>query len=120
MENAVPCGIIIEEASDHNRVENDVQPEIKMLASCSSPGREKPSYVDDLLHIFDIADESSLDGEVGKRLNQMIPIPVSIVFQLFCSPVWQHIFSSYRLSLSSSFSLFVWNLQYVTIGGLNG
>ena len=78
MENAVPCGIIIEEASDHNRVENDVQPEIKMFASCSIPGGEKPSYVDDLLHIFHIADESSLDGEVGKRLNQMVPIPVSI------------------------------------------
>ncbi|XP_030929170.1 uncharacterized protein LOC115955241 isoform X4 [Quercus lobata] len=78
MENAVPCGIIIKEASDHNRVENDVQPEIKMLASCSIPGGEKPSYVDDLLHIYNIADESSLDGEVGKRLNQMVPIPVSI------------------------------------------
>lgn len=75
MENAVPCGIIIEEASDHNRVENDVHPEIKMLASCSSPGGGKPSFVDDLLHIFDIADESSLDGEVGKRLNQMVPVP---------------------------------------------
>ncbi|KAF3949068.1 hypothetical protein CMV_025008 [Castanea mollissima] len=75
MENAVPCRIIIEEAGDHNRVENDVQPEIKMFASCYSPGGEKPSYVDDLLHIFDIADESSLDGEVGKRLNQMVPVP---------------------------------------------
>ncbi|KAM3698357.1 hypothetical protein ACJW31_06G182700 [Castanea mollissima] len=75
MENAVPCGIIIEEAGDHNRVENDVQPEIKMFASCSNPGGEEPSYVDDLLHIFDIADESSLDGEVGKRLNQMVPVP---------------------------------------------
>ncbi|XP_030931335.1 OVARIAN TUMOR DOMAIN-containing deubiquitinating enzyme 12 isoform X2 [Quercus lobata] len=75
MENAVPCGIIIEEASDHNRVENDVHPEIKMFTSCSSPGGGEPSYVDDLLHIFDIADESSLDGEVGKRLNQMVPVP---------------------------------------------
>ncbi|XP_050251014.1 uncharacterized protein LOC126697920 isoform X5 [Quercus robur] len=75
MENAVPCGIIIEEVGDHNRVENDVQPEIKMFASCSKPGGEKPSYVDDLFHIIDIADESSLDDEVGKRLNQMVPVP---------------------------------------------
>ncbi|XP_050251012.1 uncharacterized protein LOC126697920 isoform X3 [Quercus robur] len=76
MENAVPCGIIIEEVGDHNRVENDVQPEIKMFASCSKPGGEKPSYVDDLFHIIDIADESSLDDEVGKRLNQMVPVPM--------------------------------------------
>ena len=95
-------------------MENDVQPEIKMLASCSIPGGEKPSYVDDLLHIYNIADESSLDGEVGKRLNQMVPVPVSIVsyIQLFCSPVWQHIYSSYRLSLSS-FSLFVCGICYI-------
>nr|XP_023883967.1 uncharacterized protein LOC111996249 [Quercus suber]XP_023883968.1 uncharacterized protein LOC111996249 [Quercus suber]POE71026.1 hypothetical protein CFP56_53813 [Quercus suber] len=75
MENAVPCGILIEEVGDHNRVENDVQSKIKMFASCSNPGGEKPSYVDDLLHIFDIVDESSLDGDVGKRLNQMVPVP---------------------------------------------
>ncbi|KAL4618448.1 hypothetical protein ACB092_06G011300, partial [Castanea dentata] len=60
----------------YSYVENDVQPEIKMFTSCSNPGGEEPSYVDDLLHIFDIADESSLDGEVGKRLNQMVPVPV--------------------------------------------
>lgn len=89
MENAVPCGIIIEEASDHNRVENDVHPEIKMFASCSSPGGGKPSYVDDLLHIFDIVDESSLDGEVGKRLNQIVPVPVSIEFTCLATYIFK-------------------------------
>jgi len=32
-------------------------------------------------HVWDsleISDESSLDGEVGKRLYQMVPIPVSV------------------------------------------
>ena len=82
MENAVPCGTIIEEVGDHHRVESYVQPEIKMFASCSKPGGEKLSYVRDLFHIIDIADESSLDGEVGKRLNKMVPVAVSIVSYL--------------------------------------
>lgn len=46
-------------------------------SSCSSPGDgsydgEEQSY--DL----EIVDESELDGEVGKRLHQMIPVPVSV------------------------------------------
>ncbi|PHU03955.1 hypothetical protein BC332_29206 [Capsicum chinense] len=42
--------------------------------SCSSPGEE--SYTgEDWSYSLELADEYDLDGEVGKRLNQMIPIP---------------------------------------------
>lgn len=46
-------------------------------SSCSSPG--DGSY-DGEEHSYDleIVDESELDGEVGKRLHQMIPVPVSV------------------------------------------
>lgn len=44
----------------------------------SSKG-EKSFIEEDLPHSVDIMGESSvLDGEVGKRLNQMVPVPVSI------------------------------------------
>ena len=82
MDDADPSENIIEEAGDHSRVENDVEPGIKMISSCSGPGGENSSYVDDLFHIFDITDESTLDGEVGKRLNQIVPVPVSIVSEV--------------------------------------
>ncbi|KAL3354633.1 hypothetical protein AABB24_019003 [Solanum stoloniferum] len=42
--------------------------------SCSSPGEE--SYTgEDWSYSLELTDEYNLDGEVGKRLNQMIPIP---------------------------------------------
>jgi hypothetical protein len=39
---------------------------------------EMPVITDEMWRSLEISDESSLDGEVGKRLNQMIPIPVSV------------------------------------------
>ncbi|CAL5389468.1 unnamed protein product [Camellia sinensis] len=43
-------------------------------SSCSSPGNR--SYDgEEYSYNLEIADESALDGEVGKRLNQMIPVP---------------------------------------------
>ncbi|CAJ2629585.1 OVARIAN TUMOR DOMAIN-containing deubiquitinating enzyme 12 isoform X2 [Trifolium pratense] len=36
---------------------------------------EMPFITDEMWHSLEISDESSLDGEVGKRLNQMVPIP---------------------------------------------
>lgn len=46
---------------------------------------------ENLQYLLDITDESSiLDGEVGKRLNQMVPVPVSMVSMLllyFCFSV---------------------------------
>lgn len=32
----------------------------------------------------EMADESILDGEVGKRINQMMPIRVSFFYKCFC------------------------------------
>lgn len=47
--------------------------------SFSSPNSGDESFhMEDVSHSLEIADESTLDGEVGKRLNQMVPIPVSI------------------------------------------
>ncbi|RRT70692.1 hypothetical protein B296_00001754 [Ensete ventricosum] len=43
---------------------------------CSSPGEN--SY--EGLYSLDVTDEhSAADGEVGRRLNQMVPIPVSLL-----------------------------------------
>lgn len=45
-------------------------------SSCSSPGEN--SYCgDQWFYSLEQIDEYPLDGEVGKRLNQMVPIPVS-------------------------------------------
>ncbi|TKY51617.1 Ovarian tumor, otubain [Spatholobus suberectus] len=41
----------------------------------SSGSVEVPVTSDDFWDSLEISDESSLDGEVGKRLNQMVPIP---------------------------------------------
>ncbi|KAH1191454.1 OTU domain-containing protein [Glycine max] len=41
----------------------------------SSGSVEVPVISDDFWDSLEISDESSLDGEVGKRLNQMVPIP---------------------------------------------
>ncbi|XP_059646858.1 OVARIAN TUMOR DOMAIN-containing deubiquitinating enzyme 12-like isoform X2 [Cornus florida] len=43
-------------------------------SSCSSPG-DKSYDGEEYLYSLEIADESSLDGEVGKRLNQVVPVP---------------------------------------------
>ncbi|CAO2830399.1 unnamed protein product [Amaranthus hypochondriacus] len=43
-------------------------------SSCSSPG-ERSYDGEDYLYSLEFADESALDGELGKRLNQMIPVP---------------------------------------------
>ncbi|GAB4833626.1 hypothetical protein Ancab_031872 [Ancistrocladus abbreviatus] len=43
-------------------------------SSCSSPG--EISYDDeDYSFCLELMDESALDGELGKRLNQMVPVP---------------------------------------------
>jgi len=44
----------------------------------SSRSGEVPVIRDDVWDSLEISDESSLDGEVGKRLYQMVPIPVSV------------------------------------------
>ncbi|KAI9126413.1 hypothetical protein K1719_002834 [Acacia pycnantha] len=57
----------------HSEKENDVVQEIEI--SGSSSGSDVPVFSDDFWHSLEISDESLLDGEVGKRLNQMVPIP---------------------------------------------
>jgi hypothetical protein len=85
MEDADPSKNIMEEADDHSKMENDWVAEIGIFHSCFSPG-EKSSYVEDFSNTLDITDESALDGEVGKRLNQMVPVPVSFFFYFLFSP----------------------------------
>ncbi|XP_048139449.1 OVARIAN TUMOR DOMAIN-containing deubiquitinating enzyme 9 isoform X2 [Rhodamnia argentea] len=56
-----------------DRKEVEIRDEVGKAYSCSSPGEKSGSDDDvDMLHL---ADESVLDGEVGKRLNQMVPVP---------------------------------------------
>lgn len=56
--------------------END-EHEVGVFGSSSRSG-EMPIITDEMWRSLEISDESSLDGEVGKRLNQMVPIPVSV------------------------------------------
>lgn len=44
--------------------------------SCSSTD-ENSICGDEWLYSLELMDEYALDGEVGKRLNQMVPVPVS-------------------------------------------
>ncbi|KNA10146.1 hypothetical protein SOVF_147100 isoform A [Spinacia oleracea] len=43
-------------------------------SSCSSPG-ERSNDGEDYSYTLEFADESAVDGELGKRLNQLIPVP---------------------------------------------
>ncbi|KAF8396549.1 hypothetical protein HHK36_018173 [Tetracentron sinense] len=45
-----------------------------LSSSCSSP-REKSYSGEDWSYPLELTDESDLDWEVGKRLNQMVPVP---------------------------------------------
>lgn len=66
------------EGHDGDLHETDV---IRPSSSCSSP--EDQLYDrEEFVHTLDIADEFELDGEVGKRLNQMIPAPVSTLHNI--------------------------------------
>lgn len=58
--------------------ENDLQEkyDIGISSSCSSP--EESHDGEDLTYNLEITDEFDLDGEVGKRLYEMVPVPVSI------------------------------------------
>lgn len=57
--------------SEHN---NDLEEED--YSSCTMP--DGTSYSgDDWSYSLELTDEYTLDGEMGKRLNQMISIPVS-------------------------------------------
>ncbi|XP_004496251.1 OVARIAN TUMOR DOMAIN-containing deubiquitinating enzyme 12 isoform X4 [Cicer arietinum] len=53
--------------------ENDAH-EVGVFSSSNGSG-EIPATSDDMWCPLEISDESSLDGEVGKRFNQMVPVP---------------------------------------------
>lgn len=55
-----------------DRKEDGARDEVGNANSCSSSGSDNDV---DMLHM---ADESVLDGEVSKRLNQMVPVRVSV------------------------------------------
>ncbi|XP_052172570.1 OVARIAN TUMOR DOMAIN-containing deubiquitinating enzyme 12-like isoform X2 [Diospyros lotus] len=55
------------------QVEGDID-DMGPSSSCSSP-ENKYYDEEDYSYNLEITDESALDGEVGKRLNQMIPVP---------------------------------------------
>ena len=57
--------------SEHN---NDLEEEDD--SSCAMPVETSYSG-DDWSYSLELTDEYALDGEVGKRLNQMVSIPVS-------------------------------------------
>lgn len=64
------------EESCPNEREYDAH-EVGLFGSSSRSG-EFPTITDEMWHSLEISDESSLDGEVGKRLNQMVSVPVSV------------------------------------------
>ncbi|CAL0299696.1 unnamed protein product [Lupinus luteus] len=75
------CRNTVDEPNNMTETENCVPSErdnnvheIGVSGSSSEAG-EIPVICDDFWHLLEISDESALDGEVGKRLNQMIPIP---------------------------------------------
>uniref|UniRef100_A0A2P2M1S0 OTU domain-containing protein n=1 Tax=Rhizophora mucronata TaxID=61149 RepID=A0A2P2M1S0_RHIMU len=51
----------------------------ELLIPISSPGAGETHSMEDLVYSLDMADEFALEGEVGKRLTQMVPIAVSII-----------------------------------------
>ncbi|XP_028791355.1 uncharacterized protein LOC114747228 isoform X2 [Neltuma alba] len=61
------------ESYGHSERENAVVQDVEI--SGSSSGLDMPVFNEDLWHSLEISDESALDGEVGKRLNQMVPAP---------------------------------------------
>ncbi|XP_074308850.1 OVARIAN TUMOR DOMAIN-containing deubiquitinating enzyme 12-like isoform X2 [Silene latifolia] len=48
--------------------------DIVYSSSCSGPG-ERPNGGEDYSYSLEFVDESSVDGELGKRLNQMVSVP---------------------------------------------
>lgn len=60
---------------------------------CSSPGEETSYYEEETTYSLELTDQYALDGEVEKRLNQMVPIPVSLLadnmMTFFFSCYWE-------------------------------
>ncbi|KAJ9159912.1 hypothetical protein P3X46_025364 [Hevea brasiliensis] len=64
-----------EHQNNHHR-ENKMDADECSKKESDDPNIGEESFrIEDVSHSLEIADESTLDGEVGKRLNQMVPIP---------------------------------------------
>ncbi|GFQ03794.1 rubisco large subunit-binding protein subunit alpha chloroplastic [Phtheirospermum japonicum] len=60
------------DGNDDNQNEEEI--ELGVSGSCSSPG-DKTYSEGNWSYSLELMDEYAFDGEVGKRLNQMVPIP---------------------------------------------
>lgn len=61
-----------------NVADSSSKDEILIPISSSSNG-ENSLNMEELEVILNIASESALDGEVGKRITEMVPVPVSMI-----------------------------------------
>lgn len=59
---------------DGNDSQHDQETDLGSSASCRSPG-DKSYREEERSDSLELMDEQAFDGEVGKRLNQMVPIP---------------------------------------------
>ncbi|KAK6163363.1 hypothetical protein DH2020_000227 [Rehmannia glutinosa] len=59
---------------DGNENHNEEETDLGISGSCSSPG-DKSYSGGEWSYSLELMDEIAFDGEVGKRLNQMVPIP---------------------------------------------
>lgn len=101
------CQNSVDESYDMKGVGNcgpsereDDEHEVDIFGS-SSRSEEIPVSSDDWWHSLEISDESALDGEVGKRLNQMVPIPVSVALLYPLASI-----------LKSLYSIFCYDFQF--------
>lgn len=71
-----------EENDSSTNINEDVEDGMGAVFSYSIPVEnqgENLSNGEDWSYALDITDESSLDSEVGRRLNHILPVPVSII-----------------------------------------
>ncbi|KAL2324825.1 hypothetical protein Fmac_023883 [Flemingia macrophylla] len=73
-QNSVDESHNMKEAENYGPIERGDVHENDVFGSSSEPA-DVPDTSEDIWSSLEISDESSLDGEVGKRLNQMVSIP---------------------------------------------
>lgn len=69
--------------------ENGDEEENELGTSGACPSPTGDSYCGEWSYSLELMDEYDLDGEVGKRLTQMVPIPVSVAS--LCSTCFRHL-----------------------------
>ena len=58
--------------------ENGNEEGTDLVTSSAYPTPGGESYSGEWSYSTELMDENALDGELGRRLNQMVPIPVSV------------------------------------------